>query len=74
MLRHAICKHRTTSGLGPKGFDTFCPIGSVSTVSPNDFPDVTLVTRVNGEERQRAKASEMVFSIPSLISSTSPES
>ncbi len=51
-----------------KGFDTFCPIGSVSTVSPGDFPDVTLVTRVNGEERQRARASEMVFSIPSLIS------
>ena len=51
-----------------KGFDTFCPTGSVSEVSPGDFPDVTLVTRVNGEERQRAKASEMVFSIPSLIS------
>ena len=50
-----------------KGFDTFCPIGSVSTVSPDDFPDVTLVTRVNGEERQRAQASEMVFSIPVLI-------
>ncbi len=50
-----------------KGFDTFCPIGSVSTVSPRDFPDVTLLTRVNGEERQRAKASEMVFSIPFLI-------
>ena len=51
-----------------KGFDTFCPIGAVSTVSLHDFPDVTLVTRVNGEERQRARASEMVFSIPSLIS------
>ncbi|HIF08022.1 MAG TPA: FAA hydrolase family protein [Gemmatimonadetes bacterium] len=51
-----------------KGFDTFCPIGSVSTVSPEDFPDVTLVTRVNGDERQRAKASDMVFSIPNLIS------
>ena len=51
-----------------KGFDTFCPIGSASTVSHDDFPDVTLVTRVNGEERQRAKASEMVFSIPTLIS------
>ena len=50
-----------------KGFDTFCPIGSVSAVTAADFPDVTLVTRVNGEERQRAKASEMVFSIPSLI-------
>lgn len=51
-----------------KGFDTFCPIGTVSSVSPDDFPGVTLITRVNGEERQRAQASEMVFSIPSLIS------
>ena len=51
-----------------KGFDTFCPIGSASTVLHDDFTDVTLVTRVNGEERQRAKASEMVFSIPALIS------
>ena len=51
-----------------KGFDTFCPIGAVSSVSPDDFPGVTLVTRVNGEERQRAQASEMVFSIPVLIS------
>jgi 2-keto-4-pentenoate hydratase/2-oxohepta-3-ene-1,7-dioic acid hydratase in catechol pathway len=50
-----------------KGFDTFCPIGSVSSVSPDDFPDVTLVTRVNGDERQRAKASDMVFSMPTLI-------
>ena len=50
-----------------KGFDTFCPIGTVSAVSPHDFPDVTLVTRVNGEERQRARASDMVFSIPALI-------
>ena len=50
-----------------KGFDTFCPIGTGSTVPPNDFPEVTLVTRVNGEERQRAQASEMVFSIPNLI-------
>ncbi len=50
-----------------KGFDTFCPIGTVSSVSPDDFPEVTLVTRVNGEERQRAQASEMVFSIPTLI-------
>jgi len=50
-----------------KGFDTFCPVGAVSSVAPEDFPEVTLVTRVNGEERQRAQASEMVFSIPSLI-------
>ena len=51
-----------------KGFDTFCPIGTVSAVPPDDFPAVTLVTRVNGEERQRAQASDMVFSMPDLIS------
>lgn len=51
-----------------KGFDTFCPIGAVFSVPPDDFPGITLVTRVNGEERQRAQASEMVFSIPVLIS------
>ena len=50
-----------------KGFDTFCPIGSLSAVSAADFPGVTLVTRVNGEERQRAPASDMVFSVPFLI-------
>jgi 2-keto-4-pentenoate hydratase/2-oxohepta-3-ene-1,7-dioic acid hydratase in catechol pathway len=50
-----------------KGFDTFCPIGTASTVSSEDFPGITLVTRVNGEERQRAQASDMVFSIPNLI-------
>jgi 2-keto-4-pentenoate hydratase/2-oxohepta-3-ene-1,7-dioic acid hydratase in catechol pathway len=50
-----------------KGFDTFCPVGTASTVAPDDFPGVTLVTRVNGEERQRAQASQMVFSIPNLI-------
>jgi len=50
-----------------KGFDTFCPIGTASTVSPEDFPGITLVTWVNGEERQRAQASDMVFSIPNLI-------
>ncbi len=50
-----------------KGFDTFCPVGSVSEVAPGDFPGVTLITRVNGEERQRAQASDMVYSIPALI-------
>ena len=78
-----------------KGFDTFCPLGSVcplgsdsplgdsplgdsplgdsplgsdSPLEPADFPELVLVTRVNGVERQRASASEMVFSVPKLIS------
>jgi 2-keto-4-pentenoate hydratase/2-oxohepta-3-ene-1,7-dioic acid hydratase in catechol pathway len=49
-----------------KGFDTFCPIGEPGAV-PNDLSSLTVVTRVNGVERQRGKASEMVFSIPELL-------
>jgi len=49
-----------------KGFDTFCPIGEVGAV-PNDLSSLTVVTRVNGVERQRGSASEMLFSIPDLL-------
>src|SRR5690242_10300255 len=49
-----------------KGFDTFCPIGEPGAV-PNDLSSLTVVTRVNGVERQRGKASEMVFAIPDLL-------
>jgi len=49
-----------------KGFDTFCPVGDVGE-APNDLSQLTVVTRVNGEERQRASASEMVFPIPDLL-------
>ena len=50
-----------------KGFDTFCPIGSVYLCDPAGFLDLVVITRVNGVERQRAPASEMVFSVPTLI-------
>jgi len=50
-----------------KGFDTFCPVGTPGAV-PNDLGSVEVVTRVNGAERQRARASEMAFSIPTLLS------
>jgi 2-keto-4-pentenoate hydratase/2-oxohepta-3-ene-1,7-dioic acid hydratase in catechol pathway len=49
-----------------KGFDTFCPLGEESSELP-DLDSLTVVTRVNGVERQRGKSSEMVFSIPSLL-------
>ncbi|HEY7234139.1 MAG TPA: fumarylacetoacetate hydrolase family protein [Gemmatimonadaceae bacterium] len=49
-----------------KGFDTFCPIGELGAV-PNDLSSLTVVTRVNGVERQRGSASEMLFSIPDLL-------
>ena len=49
-----------------KGFDTFCPIGNPAN-PPVDLRSMTVVTRVNGVERQRASASEMVFSIPDVL-------
>lgn len=50
-----------------KGFDTFCPVG-IPKPPPNDLGSLEVVTRVNGVERQRGKASQMVFSIPALLS------
>ncbi len=49
-----------------KGFDTFCPIGEPgATVPPLD--ELTIVGRVNGEERQRGSSADMVFPIPLLL-------
>jgi 2-keto-4-pentenoate hydratase/2-oxohepta-3-ene-1,7-dioic acid hydratase in catechol pathway len=50
-----------------KGFDTFCPVGNVHE-GPVDLNALELITRVNGEVRQRAMSSEMVFKIPMLLS------
>ena len=50
-----------------KGFDTFCPLGNEAAV-PEDLQTLTIITRVNGVERQRGTAGEMVFGIPRLIS------
>jgi len=50
-----------------KGFDTFCPLGPVAS-PPDDLTTLTVVTRVNGVERQRASAKEMAFSIGKLLS------
>ena len=49
-----------------KGFDTFCPIGEPgASVPPLDA--LTIVGRVNGEERQRGSSADMVFPIPTLL-------
>src|SRR3954465_8676168 len=50
-----------------KGFDTFCPLGQ-PVDAPADFAGLTVVTRVNGQERQRAMGADMVFSIPVVLS------
>ena len=49
-----------------KGFDTFCPLG-VEGAFPEDLEALTIITRVNGVERQRGTAAEMVFGIPRLV-------
>jgi len=49
-----------------KGFDTFCPIGEPGRGAA-DLAGLTVVTRVNGIERQRGQASDMVFAIPELL-------
>jgi 2-keto-4-pentenoate hydratase/2-oxohepta-3-ene-1,7-dioic acid hydratase in catechol pathway len=49
-----------------KGFDTFCPIGPESP-APVDLRSLTVVGRVNGEERQRGSSADMVFDIPTLL-------
>ena len=49
-----------------KGFDTFCPVGPVG-MPPSDLDSLAVVTRVNGEERQRGVASDMAFRIPMLL-------
>ncbi|MEM9221221.1 MAG: fumarylacetoacetate hydrolase family protein [Pseudomonadota bacterium] len=52
-----------------KGVDTFCPMGPtiVTADEVGDIDALELVTEVNGEERQRAKVSDLIFDIPSLI-------
>lgn len=50
-----------------KGFDTFCPAGEVVSLRDVALEQVSVVTRVNGEERQRAGIGEMAFSIPFLL-------
>jgi 2-keto-4-pentenoate hydratase/2-oxohepta-3-ene-1,7-dioic acid hydratase in catechol pathway len=49
-----------------KGFDTFAPVGPEFARSA-DWGAMTVITRVNGVERQRAQADLMVFAIPQLI-------
>lgn len=49
-----------------KGFDTFCPVGAPK-APPADLSTLSVVTRVNGQERQQASASLMVFTIPALL-------
>ncbi|MDX1568523.1 MAG: fumarylacetoacetate hydrolase family protein [Longimicrobiales bacterium] len=50
-----------------KGFDTFCGVGPAVPVDGLDLDSVEVVTRVNGEERQRGRPTDMAFSPADLI-------
>ena len=50
-----------------KGFDTFCPVGP-RVAAGLDWRNLEVICRVNGTQRQRAKATDMHFSIPELVS------
>jgi len=52
-----------------KGFDTFCPMGPrLFAVGPAfDLAELEVCCRVNGVERQRGRAADMVFAIPQLL-------
>ncbi|MGH9380963.1 MAG: fumarylacetoacetate hydrolase family protein [Thermoanaerobaculia bacterium] len=49
-----------------KSFDTFCPLGPAIWLQP-DLEGLTVVTRLNGEERQRATTEQMLWGIVDLL-------
>ncbi|WP_137178101.1 fumarylacetoacetate hydrolase family protein [Roseomonas sp. AR75] len=56
-----------------KGLDTFCPMGP-AILTADEVPDPTklvLTTWVNGEQRQKAAVSDLIFDIPTLIEAIS---
>lgn len=56
-----------------KGVDSFCPMGPtlVTTEGIENVGDLRLVTKVNGEVRQDAMVSDLIFDIPTLIETIS---
>lgn len=50
-----------------KGFDTFCPVGP-AIVTGLDVEKLSVICRVNGQQRQRGDATQMVFGIGPLLS------
>ena len=52
-----------------KSFDTFCPLGPAIRIGndPEGLEDLEVVTRVDGEERQRGQARDMTWGIVDLI-------
>ncbi len=49
-----------------KGFDTFCPLGPWIETDA-DPADLELTTAVNGEVRQQARTSQLLYDVPALV-------
>ena len=49
-----------------KGFDTFCPLGP-AIETEFELASGEVITRLNGEERQRGRFADMIFDVPFLI-------
>ncbi|MEU1972149.1 fumarylacetoacetate hydrolase family protein [Microbacterium sp. NPDC019599] len=58
-----------------KAIDTFCPIGPyiVTVDEVPDYQNLAMELRVNGDVRQKGNTSEMLVTIPHLISYHSPQ-
>ena len=50
-----------------KGFDTFCPLGTLVPAEQVDVAALEVICRVNGEVRQHGRARDMAFDIPTLV-------
>lgn len=50
-----------------KGFDTFCPLGSITPADEIEADALEVICRVNGEVRQHGHARDMAFPVPRLI-------
>ena len=56
-----------------KGLDTFCPMGPwlVTADEAGDPSEMELMTEINGDVRQKASVSDLIFDVPTLISTMS---
>lgn len=65
-------QYLTSQWTWSKSFDTFCALGPrIVPLAAIDIAKCSITTRLNGEVMQSASTSEMVFSIPKIVSELS---
>ena len=65
-------QHRHNQWFLGKSLDSFCPMGPwLVTADEIDGANIEIECRVNGELRQRASTADLIFDIPTLISTLS---